>query len=122
MPPETLPTAEELNLMDDLSGAELYRAEVKRIGFIPRDEQPGYIDAAREGDAAAQHRLILNCLNWTMRRAADIHRDREPAHTDVMDLVGQANVRMVEAAPKAMEADNPIAYLMGVAANEMRWQ
>ncbi len=122
MPPETLPTTDELNRMDDLSGAALYRAEVKRIGFIPRDEQSGYIAAAREGDEAAQHRLILNCLNWTMRRAAAIHRDREPLHTDVMDLVGQANMRMVEVAPKALEANDPVSYLMSVAANAMRWQ
>ncbi len=118
---ETLPTADELNQMDNLSGAALYRAEVQRIDFIPREEQAGYFDAAREGDKAAQHRLILNCLNWTMRKAAAIHRDREPVHTDVMDLVGQANMRMVEAAPKALEADDPIAYLMSAAANEMRW-
>src|SRR6266566_1648504 len=122
MPPETLPTTDELNRMDDLSGAALYRAEVKRIGFIPRDEQSGYIAAAREGDEAAQHRLILNCLNWTMRRAAAIHRDREPLHTDVMDLVGQANMRMVEVAPKALEANDPVSYFMSVAANAMRWQ
>src|SRR6266568_696698 len=121
MPPETLPTADELNRMDDLSGAALYRAEVKRIGFIPREEQSGYIDAAREGDEAAQHCLILNCLNWTMRRAAAIYHDREPEHTDVMDLIGQANVRMVEVAPKALAADDPISYFMSVAANEMRW-
>jgi RNA polymerase sigma factor (sigma-70 family) len=121
MPPETLPSADELNRMDDLSGAALYRAEVKRIGFIPRDEQSGYIDAAREGNEAAQHRLILNCLNWTMRRAAAIYHDREPEHTDVMDLIGQANMRMVEVAPKALAADDPISYFMSVAANEMRW-
>jgi RNA polymerase sigma factor (sigma-70 family) len=108
--------------MDGLSGAALYRAEVQRIGFIPRDEQSGYIDAARAGDAAAQHRLILNCLHWTMRRATAIYRDREPVHTDVMDLVGHANVRMVEVAPKALAADDPVSYLLSVAANAMRWQ
>jgi len=64
MPPETLPTADELNRMDDLSGAALYRAEVQRIPFIPREEQAGYIDAARSGDETAQHQLILNWTIW----------------------------------------------------------
>ncbi len=121
MAQEYMLLVEQLNRMDNLSGQTLYQAEVKRIAFIPREEQSAYIAAARDGDSDAQHSLILNCLNWTMRRARAIHRDRAPAHTDVMDLVGQANVRMVETVPKALEADDPIAYLMSVAANAMRW-
>jgi RNA polymerase sigma factor (sigma-70 family) len=120
MPFETLPTADELNRMDDLSGAALYRAEVRRIPFIPRAEQAGYIDAARHGDEQAQHHLILNCLNWAMRRAKATAYEAEPAHTDTMDLVGEANVKMLEAMPNALRANDPIAYLMSVSATEMR--
>jgi RNA polymerase sigma factor (sigma-70 family) len=118
---ETLPTLDELKRMDDLSGANLYRAEVQRIPYLPRDEQPAYIEAAVSGDREATHALILNCLNWTMRRAHTIHRDREPEHTDVMDLVGTANVRMLETVPNALQADDPVAYLMTVASHAMRW-
>lgn len=121
MPPETLPTADELNRMDDLSGAALYRAEVKRIGFIPREEQSGYIDAAREGDEAAQHELILNCLNWTMRRAQAICQDYPPQHSDMMDVVSHANMKMLEALPCALRADDPVAYCMTVGASAIRW-
>jgi RNA polymerase sigma factor (sigma-70 family) len=122
MPHETLPTIDELNRMDDLSGATLYRMEVQRIAFLSREQQADYVGAAQAGDTGATQALILNCLNWTMRRARAIHRDREPQHTDVMDLVGTANVRMLEALPNALQADDPTSYLMTVASNAMRWQ
>jgi RNA polymerase sigma factor (sigma-70 family) len=116
---ENMLSIEELNRMQDLSSPALYRAEVQRIPFIAREEQPVYIEAAQTGDQTAQHELILNCLNWTMRRARAIHREREPEHTDVMDLVGQANMKMVEAVPNALMANDPVAYLMSVGAWEM---
>jgi RNA polymerase sigma factor (sigma-70 family) len=122
MPHETLPTIDELNRMDDLSGAVLYRLEVQRIPYLSREQQADYVGAAQAGDTDATHALILNCLNWTMRRARAIYRDREPQHTDAMDLVGTANMRMLEAMPSALQADDPISYLMTVAANAMRWQ
>jgi len=119
---ETLPTIDELNWMDDLSGAALYRMEVQRISYLSREQQADYIGQAQAGDANATHALILNCLNWAMRRARAIHRVREPQHTDVMDLVGTANMRMLEVMPSALQADDPISYLMTVASNAMRWQ
>ena len=122
MPQETLPTLDDLNRMDDLSGVALYRAEVQRIPYLTREQQADYVSAAQAGNTDATHALVLNCLNWTMRRARAIHRDREPQHTDVMDLVGTANIRMLEAAPNALGADDPVSYLMTVASNAMRWQ
>lgn len=121
MPHETLPTMDELSRMDDLSGAALYRLEVQRIPFLNREQQADYVGAAQAGDTNATHALVLNCLNWTMRRARAIHRDREPQHTDVMDLVGTANMRMLEVMPNALQADDPVSYLMTVASNAMRW-
>ena len=118
----TLPTLDELNRMDDLSGAALYRTEVQRLPYLTREQQADYVGAAQAGDTDATHALILNCLNWTMRRAHVIYRDRAPQHTDVMDLVGTANMRMLEAAPNALTAHDPVSYLMTVASNAMRWQ
>lgn len=120
MPPETLPTIDVLKRMDDLSGPALYQYETRRITPIPRDGQAAYVEAARAGDEAAAHRLILNCLNWTMRRAYAICRDDPPEHSDMMDLVGHANQKMVEAMPKAIKANDPVAYFMSVSAQEMR--
>jgi RNA polymerase sigma factor (sigma-70 family) len=112
---------DELQQMSDLSGPVLYRAEVKRIPIIAREEQPAVIEAARNDDEAAQHELLLNCLNWTMRRAAAMCQDYPPQHSDVMDLVGHANMRMLEALPCALRADDPVAYCMSVGASAIRW-
>jgi RNA polymerase sigma factor (sigma-70 family) len=120
MPCETLPTIDELNQMDDISGSALYAAEVKRIEYLTGDEQAGYIEAAREGDREAQEALLLNCLHWTHYRAWAVLHDFEPAHTDVMDLTGHANLKMVEALPKALTMNNPVGYLMTVGASEMK--
>ena len=113
-------TIEELDRMDDLSGSALLSAEVKRIPLLPQEEQPTYIEAARGGDELAQQRLVVNCLNWTMTKAASIYQDREPAHSDLMDLVSHAQLKMMEALPRALRADDPLRYLMSVSALEMR--
>lgn len=112
---------DELQQMSDLSGPALYRAEVKRIPFIPRDEQSAYVEAAQAGDTDAQHELILNCLNWTMRRAHAMCRDYAPQHSDMMDLIGHARLKMMEALPCALRADDSIAYCMMVGASAIRW-
>jgi hypothetical protein len=78
---------DELQQMSDLSGPALYRAEVKRIPIIAREDQPAVIEDARNDDEAAQHELLLNCLNWTMRRAQAMCQDYPPQHSDMMDLV-----------------------------------
>jgi RNA polymerase sigma factor (sigma-70 family) len=112
---------DELQQMSDLSGPALYRAEVKRIPIIAREEQPAVIEAARNDDEAAQHALILNCLNWTMRRAQAMCGTYPPQHSDMMDLVGHASLKMMEALPCALRADDPVAYCMTVGGAAMRW-
>ena len=112
---------DELQQMSDLSGPALYRAEVKRIPFIPREEQPAVVEAARNDDETAQHDLILTCLNWTMRRAQAMCREYPPQHSDMMDLVGHADVKMLEALPCSLRADDPVAYCMTVGASAIRW-
>ncbi|HJT58340.1 MAG TPA: hypothetical protein VJ761_17680 [Ktedonobacteraceae bacterium] len=117
---ETLPTIDELNRFDDLSGAALHSAEVRRIGFIPRAEQPAYVAAAQQGDIEARNELVINCLNWTMTKAASIYQDKQPEHSDLMDLVGHAHVSMLESMPRALRARDPVRYLMAVSEVEMR--
>jgi hypothetical protein len=121
MPHESMLTVDELDQMDDLSGSTLYSAEVKRIPFLTNDEQADYIEAARNGDETARQRLLLNCLNWTMTKAASIFEEREPAHSDLMDLVGHANVKLCEALDNALTSSSPVKYLMSVAALEMKF-
>ena len=120
MPPECMLTIEDLDQIEDISSAALYSAEVKRIPFLTAEEQAAATDNARSGDEAAAHQLLHNCLNWVMCQAGVTYRDYSPAHTEVMDLVGHANVKMVEALPNALAASNPVAYLMTVGAREMQ--
>jgi RNA polymerase sigma factor (sigma-70 family) len=93
---------------------------VRRIPLLSREAQAPYIVQARQGDTDAQYALLHNCLNWTMRQARTTHSNHLPQHTDMMDLVGQANLKMWEAMPKALAAHDPIAYLMSVGATEMQ--
>lgn len=118
---ERMLTADELSRFDDdISGPALYRAEVHTIPLLSRDEQPQYIAAARTGDTEARHALLLNCLNWIMRKAYAIHFEYEPPHAEVMDLVGHANVEMLEYLPQALEAKDPVGYLMSVGTLAMK--
>lgn len=55
-----------------------------------------------------------------MAKATVIYTENHPVHSDIMDLVGQANVEIIEALPIALEADNPIRYLMSVGALAMK--
>jgi DNA-directed RNA polymerase specialized sigma24 family protein len=112
---------DQLERMDDLSAGALYDAEVKQIPLVPREDQLPYIAQAQAGDQVAQHVLLHNCLNWMKRRAKATYLDRMPQHTDLMDLISHANMKMLEAMPYALAANDPIAYLMTVGANEMRW-
>lgn len=111
---------DELDRMDDISGPELYRAEVTRIPFLTKEEQACYTDAAQLGYTEAAQHLLLNCLNWTRTKAATVYLDYAPIHADIMDLIGQANVEMVEALPRAIQTSNPVAYLMSVGASAMQ--
>src|SRR5581483_1511870 len=121
MADEHMLTVEELNLMDDISGPALYRAEVRRIPHLTREEQEHYAVAARAGDSEARNGLVTNCLNWVMHKAYELYRDRAPSHSDLMDLIGHANVKMLEAIPQALSSRDPVAYLMSVGIREMRW-
>ena len=117
---ERMLTADELSHFDDISGSALYRAEVHTIPLMSREEQPAYIEAARAGDTEAKHALLLNCLNWVMWKAHAVHFEYEPSHSDVMDLVGHANVEMMEYLPQALRSEDPVRYLMSTAALAMK--
>lgn len=114
-------SVDQLERMDNRSAAALYDAEVQQIPLLPRETQPPYIAQAQAGDQVAQHVLLHNCLNWMKRRAKATYLDRTPMHTDLMDLISHANMKMLEAMPCALAANDPISYLMTVGANEMRW-
>ena len=79
-----------------------------------------YIEAARNGDTEAAHALLINCLPWVSWKAHLTHFEYRPSHSAVEDLAAHANVKMLEYLQRALEARDPVGYLMGVAAREMK--
>jgi hypothetical protein len=94
---EYMLTTDELDQLDDLSGAALYRAEVKRVPYLTHDEEVACIEAARSGNIDARNKLICDCLHYTFYKADVTYRYRQPAHSDVMDIVGRAHITLLEA-------------------------
>lgn len=117
---EPLPTIEELDRMDDLSGSVLYSAELRRLPHYTPEEEAQSIAQARAGSETARTALLSHCLPWLMAKATVIYTTCEPRHSDIMDLVGAAHLDMVEAMPLALAADRPVRYLMSVGALAMK--
>lgn len=113
-------TIDELDQLEDISGAALYRAEVQRLPYLTPAERDSYLDAARAGSIDARNELICDCLHYTLYKADVTYRQRSPPHSDMMDLVGHAHVALLEAFPKALTAATPMKYLLSIAALEMR--
>ena len=119
-PLRTMLELEELNRLRDLSGSTLYSAELKRLPLLSRVEQQPLLTQARRGDQKAKDALVIHCLHWTVRRAARLYRQHHPTHLDLMDLVGVANVEIMEKFERALEKDDPVTFLLSSAAYEMQ--
>ena len=120
-PSLTMLSLEDLDEMTNLSGSILYSAEVKRLPHLSREEQRPLIDKARHGDKDAKDTLILHCLKWSITRAVRIYLEQEPEHLDVMDLVGVANVEIMEKMDRAIaQMEDPVMFLLSSAAYEMQ--
>jgi RNA polymerase sigma factor (sigma-70 family) len=113
-------TIDELDELPELSGQTLYKAEVQRIMLMNDAEEQAVANAARAGDQASEELLIHQCLRYVLVKARTTYADFRPAHTEVMDLVGIAHVSIMENLPNALASSNPMAYLLSVAAKEMR--
>lgn len=105
---------------EDLCASALYRSEVAHLPFLSRKEQVVWVQRARLGEQEARHRLVLNCLHWSMMKAFGIYDERRPPHVDVLDLIEEANLAMLEHIEKALSAHDPVAYLMVIATHAMR--
>lgn len=108
------------NIPGDASAWQRYRSEVRHIEAIPREAQAVYAEAARNGDTEAAHALVINCLPWVSWKAHLTYAELNPSHSSVEDLAAHANLKMLECLPHALEANDPVAYLMSIAAFEMK--
>jgi DNA-directed RNA polymerase specialized sigma24 family protein len=114
-PYETLPKLEELQYMDELTAYELYRAEIRRLPHLSRRETAPLVERARQGDRATREHILLTCQTYAFLKAVRIYQARQPEHLEVLDLVGAANLALIENLDKGLRKDDPVAYLMGVA-------
>lgn len=113
-------TIDALTQHGDLSAYALYDAEVARLPRFSRQEQRELVDGARQGNQEARHLLVMNCLHWVLIKAHSIYDERRPLHVDVLDLMEEANLQMLEKMDKALTANDPVAYLMAIAAQTIR--
>src|SRR5258708_5944036 len=113
-------TVDALKQNGDLSAYALYDAEFAQLPRFSRQEQGELVDRARKGHDEARHLLVVNCLHWALIMAHRIYHERRPLHVDVLDLMAVANLKMLEKVDKALTADDPVAYLLTIAAQVMR--
>ena len=107
---------EELLQIEPTSYA-LFRYDVLRQPKLykwPQEEVDAIVERAREGDQEARELLILSCLSFVFYRGWKYKDDIR--HDDPMDLVSIGNLAMVEVLDKALDADNPIKFLISQAA------
>lgn len=119
----TLPTIEELKHMD-LSSLTLYCIEVHHLleyDAMTKQEKQALCVRARQGDREAQSYLLAVCLPAILRKAFAIYEERQPLHIDVLDLVEEANLKILKHMDTVLSTrSEPISYLMRVATNHMQ--
>jgi RNA polymerase sigma factor (sigma-70 family) len=110
--PLTMVPLEELKGMKDISGVTLYNAEAKRVPPLTAQEQNRLLAEAQQGSIQARNRLIMSCLALTISFAKHRMWERKLQHSDLADLIGVANVSLLEKFPKALEQEEPLRYLL----------
>jgi RNA polymerase sigma factor (sigma-70 family) len=118
--PQTMLTLDELKEIKDISGLTLYNAETKRIPLLTPEEQTILLDEAHKGSREARNRIIMNYLTLMIWFAQKKMYERKLKHSDIADLIGIANVNMLEKFPKALEQEDPIRYLLKDTFYEMK--
>ncbi len=104
-----------------LSAAQMYRAEImQRLPRLSQEErckrEQVLIDRLRAGEQAARDELLLLLQPHLFRLATRYNRPGKSADCEKWsDLVQEANLAMLVAIDRALLADNPCSYLLGVA-------
>ena len=111
-----------------LDALHLYRWDVAQHSprlpkLQQREREHTLVEQARNGDMQARHDLILTLQYVVFSLATSLsHRRKRPDPDLWADLVQEANAQMLEVLGKAIWADNPCSYLVGVARLSMlRW-
>ncbi len=102
---------------DILTNWQQYRCEMSEHRRLTDAEEQALIKRALQGDEQAKHEIVQSCL-WYVARVAQKYVDLP--HDDVLDLVAEGNLALVEHIDRALSKANPFAYLMKVAALEIK--
>jgi RNA polymerase sigma factor (sigma-70 family) len=120
--PSDAPAPEVAIPIDDrqvsLAGIAQYVREVRQLTPLSRADEASLVEQARNGDQAAKHRLIEDCLPYIIGIAKRYHVYAE--HEDLLDIVGAASLAVTATLDKALTLHNPGSYLYGVAKREVR--
>lgn len=104
-----------LNALDDLLANTLYAAEVARLPRLSLAEEHELVIRSRAGWPKARQALIVGCLRYSLGKARAIYNLEQLTHDDLLDLVQVASLAMLEDLDRALERENPVSYLHGIA-------
>jgi len=104
-----------LNALDDLLANTLYAAEVARLPRLSLADEHELVIRARRGWPKARQTLVVSCLRYSLGKARAIYNLKQLAHDDLLDLVQVASLAMLEDLDRALERENPVSYLRGIA-------
>ncbi len=96
-----------------LTSVEQYRSDVSQFPRLTRSQEAALVCRARQGDKQAKDELVHICLRYVSLVAS--RYTCYVQHEEYLDLVSVGNLAIVECLEKALTAENPVAYLYGVA-------
>jgi len=99
----------------DLTANTLYTAEVARLPKLTILEEQNLVAHAHMGDAEARQQIIVSCLHYALGKARVIYNLRQLTHDDLLDLAQVGNLAMLEDFERALQRNNPLSYLRGIA-------
>ena len=104
-----------LNALDDLLANTLYAAEVARLPRLSFAQEQDLLLRARAGEREACQALIVSCLRYSLGKARGVYNLKQLLHDDLLDLVQVASLAMLDDLDQALERENPVSYLRGIA-------
>lgn len=112
--------AETIRALPNLRAETIYHAEITHLPIPAPENLSSLIDRARAGEEQAREELLLSCLPYALGIARFVYHARRPAHDDLLDLAQVASEQMLLRLDRALAANDPAAYLRGIARSAIR--
>jgi hypothetical protein len=105
---------EELRLLP-LTALSLYFREINDIALLSHEREKELALRARAGDEAAKCELIESCMHYVAKVAETFYQTMPRGRDEYLDLVSVGHLALVERFDRALQTENPSAYLRGIA-------